>query len=894
MIGQTLKHYRIESKLGEGGMGVVFRALDTHLDRPVAVKVLPPEAVANPDRKRRFVQEAKAASSLNHPNIIHVYDIDTAAPQGHPVDFIAMEFVEGKTLDDCIGRKGLPLREALKYATQIADALAAAHAAGIIHRDIKPGNIIVTRPASGRPGLVKILDFGLAKLSELVESDDAAPTQTAGPRTEDGAIIGTVAYMSPEQAEGKKVDARTDVFSFGAVLYEMVTGQRAFQGDTRISTLSAILHKEPTPLRKIVEGPPPDLERLISYCLRKDPSQRLHSMDDVRLLLEDVREAEQRSPVPVGPSRRSWLRRIGVASLSLLAGAALVLAWLPSRGPDLSSYRLTPFVTEAGQENAPAWSPDGKTLAYVAEVNGVKQVHVRSLDAPAGTRVTSSSSNCNFPFWSPDGSRIYYVSQADSLGFAENWDLWSVGAAGGVPQLAAKSVTAASLSPDGRTLVFSRGARGATGLWIASPPEAEPRLYRQAPFPDGGITGAHPQFSPDGSKIGIAIAGSAEAAGPELWILPYPAGTPKRSVARLPLVDLSVSRPFTWMPDSRHIVVSGQIGHDDRHLYMLDTQTNSIQPLTATTNRESEPAVSPDGRRIAFASGAEDFDVVEIGLDGSGPRMLLATSRSEHSPAWSPSGGQYAYVTNASLASEIWFRSSREGSAMPLVRLGSGFPPWSTLRSPQFSPDGRRIAYDIYGSKHVIAVSSIAGGEPVVLDQESTEQHSSSWSPDGNWIAYQRLNREKAKYELVKIPLGGGKPVPICETSRSNYTEWSPTGEWICHPWGDKLRLASVDGKTAHKVLDSPGTVAVGFSRDGATLYAVRRNSEQRWELAELGVPDGRQKKVTPLNLPLSVTIQGFSLHPDGKSFATSVGTARYDIWLLEGFPQPRHWSFLR
>ena len=265
------------------------------------------------------------------------------------------------------------------------------------------------------------------------------------------------------------------------------------------------------------------------------------------------------------------------------------------------------------------------------------------------------------------------------------------------------------------------------------------------------------------------------------------------------------------MPDSRHIVVGGQIDHNDRHLYVLDTQGNGIQPLTATTNRESEPAVSPDGRRIAFASGANDFDLVEIGLDGSGPRML-ATSRSEHSPTWSPSGGQYAYVTDANLASEIWLRSSQEGSARPLVRLDAGFPPWTILRRLQFSPDGRRIAYDIYGPKHVIAVSSIAGGEPVVLDQESTEQHASSWSPEGNWIAYQRLNQAKAKYD-VKIPLGGGKPVSVCDTSRSNETDWSPSGDWICQPWGDKLRLVSVDGKT-YKVLDS---------RNGSRRVLARR-----------------------------------------------------------------------
>src|SRR6516165_1743145 len=236
MIGRTIGHYRIESKLGEGGMGVVYKARDTHLDRPVAIKVLPAEAVANSERKRRFVQEAKAASALNHPNIIHIYDIDTL----DGVDFIAMEYVPGKTLDKLVGRRGLGLGEALKYAVQIADALAKAHAAGIVHRDLKPANIMVTEE-----GLVKVLDFGLAKLTQKAEEEDATLTFAQAPRTEEGTIVGTVAYMSPEQAQGKKVDARSDIFSLGSVLYEMITGRRAFQRDTEFSTLTAIARDEP-------------------------------------------------------------------------------------------------------------------------------------------------------------------------------------------------------------------------------------------------------------------------------------------------------------------------------------------------------------------------------------------------------------------------------------------------------------------------------------------------------------------------------------------------------------------------------------------------------------------------------------------------------------------------
>ena len=242
MIGQRLLHYQISEKLGEGGMGVVYKARDTHLDRVVAIKVLPPDKISNAARKARFVQEAKAASALNHPNIVTVHDIaeDKLGDLSH--DFIVMEYVAGKTLDQLIPRRGMRLNEALKISVQIADALARAHAVGIIHRDLKPSNIMV----DGH-GLVKVLDFGLAKLTEQATSEDVS-TATLGVKTEEGAIVGTAAYMSPEQAEGKPLDARSDIFSFGSMLYEMVTGQRAFQGDSKMSTLSAVLHKEPPPL----------------------------------------------------------------------------------------------------------------------------------------------------------------------------------------------------------------------------------------------------------------------------------------------------------------------------------------------------------------------------------------------------------------------------------------------------------------------------------------------------------------------------------------------------------------------------------------------------------------------------------------------------------------------
>ena len=270
LVGQQLGSYQILSLLGAGGMGVVYKARDTRLNRSVAIKVLPADKVSDPERKRRFVQEARAASALNHPNIITIHDIGSESG----IDFIVMEYVAGKTLDQRIPRKGMRLNEALKLAVQMADALAKAHSAGIIHRDLKPTNVMVTDD-----GLVKVLDFGLAKLTEVGERRGRQHARCY-PQTEEGMIVGTLSYMSPEQAEGKKVDARSDIFSFGSVLYEMVSGQKAFQGDSKLSTLAAILKQEPKPISQLVPDVPPDLEKIINRCLRKDPERRFQHMAD--------------------------------------------------------------------------------------------------------------------------------------------------------------------------------------------------------------------------------------------------------------------------------------------------------------------------------------------------------------------------------------------------------------------------------------------------------------------------------------------------------------------------------------------------------------------------------------------------------------------------------------
>jgi len=293
---RTVSHYELLEKLGEGGMGVVWKARDTRLERFVAIKFLPPEKTADPERRRRFAQEARAASALNHPRIITIYDIDHADGS----DFIAMEYVAGKTLERLIPPKGMKVAEAVRYGMQIADALAAAHAAGIVHRDLKPANVMVSDA-----GQVKVLDFGLAKLRDEAVFDESENTRTIAEaaNTEQGTIVGTLAYMSPEQAEGKKVDARSDIFAFGALLYEMLTGKRAFRADTKVSTLAAILRSDPEPIEKMADGVPRELIRIVQRCLKKDPEERAQSMADLRIALKEIKE-ESESGMLAGAQER--------------------------------------------------------------------------------------------------------------------------------------------------------------------------------------------------------------------------------------------------------------------------------------------------------------------------------------------------------------------------------------------------------------------------------------------------------------------------------------------------------------------------------------------------------------------------------------------------------------
>lgn len=411
MTGQTLSHYQIQEKLGEGGMGVVYRALDTHLNRPVALKLLPSDKVNNPERRKRFVQEARAASALNHPHIVTIYDI--ASHDQH--DFIAMELIEGKTLDQLLHRKALPLADIFRYSIQIADALSKAHAAGIVHRDLKPSNIMVTED-----GRVKVVDFGLAKLVEPDDGGAEASTramQDGAPKTDEGTIVGTPSYMSPEQVEGKKLDARSDIFSFGSVLYEMSTGRRAFQGETKLSTVSAILQSEPKPASELRSTIPRDLEKIIQRCLRKDPERRFQSMKDLRIALEELKEESDSGHLGAAPQQQRRSRRwaLAAAAAALLGVAGAAVWWRLRPAPSPVEWRLRPLTADSGLTTTPALSPDGKLAVYASDrgSNGTNlDLWLQPLaQGSQPIRLTQNPADDMDPSFSPDGGQIAFYSR---------------------------------------------------------------------------------------------------------------------------------------------------------------------------------------------------------------------------------------------------------------------------------------------------------------------------------------------------------------------------------------------------------------------------------------------------------------------------------------------------
>jgi Tol biopolymer transport system component len=862
-------------------MGEVYRACDGRLKREVAIKVLAPQVLNDPEYRARFEREARAASALNHPNIITVHDV--GFEQGVP--YIVSELVGGDSLRKLLRDGPIPLRKLLDVGAQIADGLAAAHQAGIVHRDLKPENIMVTRE-----GRVKILDFGLAKSSPRMPETSTDETATA---TRSG-LAGTPAYMSPEQGRGTAVDFHADQFSFGLILYEMAAGRHPFRRDTPVQTLSAIIADDVPPLGAAAPEP---LAWVIDRCLAKEPHQRYGSSLDLYYDLRSIRDRAPNGRAPEGPvksGKAKWLsrRRVAFAAgtvLGLVLGSVLGLRLAPAVWPAPASYAYRPIATETVAESFPAWSPDGKTVAYSGEVDGVYQVFMRSLVSPMPAQLTKAGFDCLYPFWSASGTHLFYLS-------GEPPSLWSVSTAGGESELISKDVIAAAMSPDGSALVLIRG--GVSGLWVSSADGSGARKI--ASFDKSGLDG-FVHFSPDGKKIG-AWVGNAFGFS-QLWIFPYPADgkAGKQAGQFLEKRFQPGARPFSWLPDSHRIVFGAQQPTATAlHLWSADLENGNIEPVTVSSTEESYPAVAPDGHRIAFVAAPADWDVVEIPIDGGPMRPLISTPRYESWPAWSPLGPQLVYTASRNGLFELWVRNQQDGSERPVV-TGRDFTNGATyfLTESSISPDGRWIAYQRNATDSVaIWLSAMEGGPPVPLAHEqAVRQDSPTWSPDGKWIAYVSLRGDQ--WILAKARVGSDRPPMDLKEVVGNSVQWSPRGDWIACVTSNGLDLVSPDGHmTRH--LTGAAPFVEGWSKNGDLLYAIRKDERRHLVFFSIEIASGRELRITDLgpaplvSLPYRTgraSLRGFSRAPDGKSFATSILRPNSDVWMLDAFEPRSFWD---
>ncbi|HYL76230.1 MAG TPA: protein kinase [Bryobacteraceae bacterium] len=860
MIGETLRHYRIEAKVGAGGMGVVYRALDTHLDRAVAVKVLPAAALGNQERRARFAQEAKSASALNNRHIITIYDIDTGQVEGQPVDFIAMEFVAGKTLDKLIGRKGLRLSEALRYAVQIADGLAAAHGAGIIHRDLKPANVMVNEQ-----GEVKILDFGLAKPSEPEKPDVFAVTESvhidAALLTEAGAIIGTVAYMSPEQADGHKVDARSDIFSFGAVLYEMVTGRRAFSGDSKLSTLASVLHKEPVPLNQAGEEIPREVERIISRCLRKDPQRRWQSMADLKVALEDVAAEWDTSQVESRkqPSR-VWTPTRGLPLffwLALLVLALAVGAYIGSQAlsaPQPTFQRLT---YRRGDVTEARFSPDGKTVLFSAQW-GTEPTSVfsmrpgsrefRMLDLPE-SKVLSISSQ---------GEVAIMIGGSFPGTFGT---LARVPLSGGAPREILENVSDADWSPDGASVAVSHTVNGRNRIeypigTVLYESEGRPPLsVRVSPKGDQIAFFAYDTALGDfavtvvdtkGKKTILSRGWKGQGGldwsprGDEIWF----GGTKPGGEPAMRAVTMSgKERPVVDVP---------------AWMVLFDITRDGKVLLEAVDSRVGISGMAPGAKQERDLSWFDASLVTDISNDG---KTILFVELSSGS--------------GKSRNTSIYLRKTDGSQA---VRLGEG-------NRPALSPDGKRVATIVSdGQKTQLVLLPTGAGEARSIGAEGMHYERLEWFPDGQRILFEGNEPNRPSRTFVQ-DVNGGKPVPLTPEG-TKAVRVSPDQKYVTVASGGKLSLLPLSGGAAKPIADlDAGESVVRWSGDGRHLFLRKSEEPAVLRISRLDVASGRKELWKELKTPdpVGVQISQVVMTPDGNAYAYSFQRDISTLYLAEG-----------
>jgi len=883
LVGKKLGAYQILSPLGAGGMGEVYKAQDTRLKRTVALKVLPLDRTSDPERKRRFVQEAQAASALNHPNIITIHDIG----REDGIDFVVMEYVAGKTLEQLIPRHGTGLNDVLKISIQVADALAQAHAAGIIHRDLKPGNVMMTGD-----GLVKVLDFGLAKLtqSQTADAENESATSTR-PKTAPGIVLGTVSYMSPEQAQGKAVDARSDVFAFGSLLYEMVTGRRAFQEDSTASTLAAILHQDPKPASELSHVVPRELETIINRCLRKDPEYRFQHLDDVKVLLREIKEESSSGGLAetdpaVRPSRRLWIW----GAMAIVAVAMAVGLWLfrgsPRKPP--AAIEVIPLTSYPGSETSPSFSPDGNQVVF--SWNGARKdncasnrrwdpcdfdIYVKLIGSPTPVPLTKDPADDVSPAFSPDGRSIGFVRVTKeratfivipSIGGPER------SVADIPPPHASIDVALFAWFPDGKWVVIH-------GLALLSLETGEMR--RLTSPPTKSFIDSSPAVSPDGHTI--AFSRSARIFDWNIYLLDLTEDLkPKGEPRQLTFMKQTSWSP-TWTSDAQEIIFTSGTGHSYFHSLWRIAASGDGKPeqLPFGRGEASRPAVSRSGNRLAYQRDVSNTNIWRLPLSGSGtvagpPTQFIASTRGDFSPQYSPDG-RIAFNSNQSGVWGIWVSDADGSNAMELFSRAGKF-----CGSPSWSPNGQRVAFDsnLEGNQDIFVIRA-SGGKPVRLTAHPSDDNVPSWSRDGQWIYF--TSTRSGRYEVWKAPSKGGEATRVTWHGGFAALE-SLDGKTVYYSKGDQeasmaLWRVSVSGGEEIQVLESVVWRAFVLVNDGI-YFIPDPDVDGKYSIQFLNSATGKVKIVAPIQRPPSY---GLSASPDRRYLLyTQLDEHSADLKLVE------------
>jgi eukaryotic-like serine/threonine-protein kinase len=790
-------------------MGEVYRGRDTRLDRTVAIKILPQEMSRDPLRKQRFEREAKTISSLNHPHICILHDVGSQ----DGLSYLVMECLEGETLAKRLEKGALPLEQVLKYGAQIADALYKAHRSGVVHRDLKPGNIMLT------PTGAKLLDFGLAKPVEAVASgltlSAAAPRSSPG--TQEGTIVGTFQYMSPEQVEGKEVEGRSDIFSLGAVLYEMLTGQRAFEGKSQLSVASAILEKEPAAISQTKPMTPPALDHAIRRCLVKDPEERWQTARDLALELKWIAEGGSQAVVPAAARGKfqSWLGW-GAAGIAAILALILGLAYMqraPTPRRAIRSYLLPPEKTSfasIGMVGGPVTvSPDGQQIVFAAtDDSGKHQLLVQQLDS-VSAQPLAGTDNASWPFWSPD---------SHSIGFFADGKLKKIEASGGPAEILCDA-------PSGRG-----GSWSADGTILFNPTVLSP-LYRVS---DGG-----------GTPIAVTKLDESRHESSHRWAYFLPNGQDFIFFARGDQTGIYAGKLGSSQSKFLLATVSNAAYALPGCLLFWRDGSLMAQPFDARRLELTEKA-TPIADHVLF-SGGQSFGVFSVSQNGvlvlqtgeisgtqlawfdrSGKQLSVISAENGilFGPRLSPDGNRLALGVSdfQRRQTDIWLHDLSRG-----IRTRFTFESMGARRAgvSVWSPDGKQIAFAAQRKDYmdIFAKSSSGAGEEMSLLEDASNKYPRSWSPDGRFLAYDREERNPTRTQIWILPLSGDrKPFAFLPSSfTEEFGEFSPDGQWIAYMSNEsgtpQIYVASFPGAQSKLQVSVSKGIGPEWRADGKELF---------------------------------------------------------------------------